>query len=321
MLNNYNVRKLILQHSMNILTYNHTISSLFVLSGRLYQKNIIPILILTAVLIGPAFLIGIAGMSEVESILFFLSVRVLEAGITLGIIGTAFGRYFPTLGVLRVFRSIVLLGTIHVAILQYLLFITGVMGLTLPFPFNILIIALWLAGLLLTSMSQPVFIVEGVRGIRAMIRSIQLARGDLSRVFFVVVISTILQFIVFAVFFSLFMPDLNLNGEHNQSSSLPLLMSEILNDPEVHVAIRWSQYLASLLFYPFSSLVTGLLYFDLTSRQRELNLDQMAQFSNRMFGTSLSENDESDEEDNEEIIEPAKVEVIDPEQVDENKDK
>ena len=72
---------------MNLLTYNHTISSLFVLSGRLYQKNIIPILILTAVLIAPAFLIGFAGMSEVESIVFFISVRVLEAGITLGIIG------------------------------------------------------------------------------------------------------------------------------------------------------------------------------------------------------------------------------------------
>ena len=306
---------------MNLLTYNHTISSLFVLSGRLYQKNIIPILILTGVLILPAFLIGFTGMSEVESIVFFLSVRVLEAGITLGIIGTAFGRFFPALGILRVFRSIILLGTIHVAILQYLLFITGVMGLTLPFPFNILIIALWLGGLLLTSMSQPVFIVEGVRGIRAMIRSIQLARGDLSRVFFVVVISTILQFIVFAFFFSLFMPELNLNGEHDQSGSIPLLMSEILNDPEVHVAIRWSQYLASLLFYPFSSLVTGLLYFDLSNRHRELNLDQMAEFSNRMFGTSLSENDESDEEDNEEIIEQAKVEEIDPEQVDKNKDK
>ena len=62
-------------------------------------------------------------------------------------------------------------------------------------------------------------------------------------------------------------------------------------------------------------------YFDLASRKREMNLDQMAQFSNRMFGTSLSENDESDEEDNEEIIEPVKVEEIDPEQVDKNKDK
>ena len=306
---------------MNLLTYNHTIPSLFVLSGRLYQKNIIPILILTAVLIAPAFLIGFAGMSEVESIVFFLSVRVLEAGITLGIIGTAFGRYFPALGILRVFRSIILLGTIHVAILQYLLFITGVMGLTLPFPFNILIIALWLGGLLLTSMSQPVFIVEGVRGLRAMTRSIHLARGDLSRVFFVVVISTILQFIVFEIFFTLFMPEFNLNAEHNQSSSLPILISEILNDPEVHLAIRWSQYLASLFFYPYASLVTGLLYFDLASRQQVLKVDKLAQFSNRIFGTSLSGTEESDIDNDEEIIEPAKVEVIDPEEVDENKDK
>jgi NADH:ubiquinone oxidoreductase subunit K len=127
-----------------------------IVSGRLYQKNIIPILILTSVIIAPAFLLGFAGFSEVESIVFFLSVRVLEAAVTLGIIGTAFGSYFPSLGILRVFRSIILLGTIHVAILQYLLFITGVMGLTLPFPLNIVVIALWLGGLLLTSMSQPV---------------------------------------------------------------------------------------------------------------------------------------------------------------------
>ena len=306
---------------MNLLTYNHTISSLFILSGRLYQKNIIPILILTAVLIAPALLIGFAGMSEVESILFFLSVRLLEAGITLGIIGTAFGKFFPTLGILRVFRSIILLGTIHVAILQYLLFITGVMGLTLPFQFNILIIALWLGDMMLTSIAQPVFIVDGVRGMRAMIRSIQLARADLSRVFFVVVLSTILQFFVFAMFFTLFMPELNLNVDQNQGNSLPILMSDILNNPEVHLAIRWSQYLASLLFYPFASLVTGLLYFDLASRQQALNVDKLAQFSNRMFGTSLSETEESDKDNNEEIIEPTEVEVIDPEHADEEKNK
>jgi hypothetical protein len=306
---------------MNLLTYNHSIASLFILSGRLYQKNIIPILILTSVIIAPAFLLGFAGFSEVESIVFFLSVRVLEAAVTLGIIGTAFGSYFPSLGILRVFRSIILLGTIHVAILQYLLFITGVMGLTLPFPLNIVVIALWLGGLLLTSMSQPVFIVEGTRGIRALIRSIQLARGDLSRVFFVVVISTILQFIVFAVFFTLFMPDFNLDVEHTQNSSLPILMSEILNDPQVHLAIRWSQYLASLLFYPFASLVTCFLYFDLARRQQSLNVDKLAQFSNQMFGTPLSANEEAEMGENEEIIEPSKVEVIDPETADTNKDK
>jgi len=327
MLDDYRARKLNLNHSMNLFTYNHTISSIFVLSGRLYQNNIIPILILTAVLIAPSYLIGFAGMSKVEPIVFALSVRVLEAGITMGIIGTAFGRFFPTLGILRVFRSITLLGTIHVAILQYLLLYSGlVMGFLIPYPLNLLIILVWLGGLLLTSMSQPVFIVEGVRGIRAMKRSIELARGDLSRVFFVLALSTILQFIVFSFFFILFAPEsfyalFNLNADHYQSNSLTILRSDMVNDPEIFSAISWSQYLTSLLFYPFASLVISLLYFDLASRKQVLNVDKLAQFSNRMFGTSLSDTEESDKDDNEEIIEPAKVEVIDPEQADENKDK
>ena len=54
---------------MNLLTYNHTISSLFVLSGRLYQKNIIPILILTAVLIAPGIIFGFLGMGNFGTIL------------------------------------------------------------------------------------------------------------------------------------------------------------------------------------------------------------------------------------------------------------
>ena len=79
--------------------------------------------------------------------------------------------------------------------------------------------------------------------------------------------------------------------------------------------------MASLLFYPFASLVTGLLYFDLASRQQVLNVDKLAQFSNRMLGTSLSETEQSDKDDKEVIIEPEKVEVIDPEQSTEYKDK
>ena len=215
---------------MNLLNYNHSISSLFILSIRFYQKNIIPILFLTAALIAPAFLIGFAGWGEPESVVFFLSVHLLEGAITLGVIGTAFGSYFPSLGILRALRSPLILGAVHVAILQYLLFITGVMGLTIPFPFSILVIALWLGGLLLTSMAQQVFIVEGVRGIRAMARSIQLARTNLSRVFVVVVISTLMQFFVFAILFTLFMPDLNLNIDAEENDAVPFLLSEILND-------------------------------------------------------------------------------------------
>ena len=112
---------------MNLLNFSHSIPSLFVLSFRIYQKNFISILFLTAALVAPAFFMGFAGWGETESIVFFLSVHLLEGAITLGVIGLAFGSFFPTLSVLRAFRSPLFLGSIHVAILQYLLFITGVM--------------------------------------------------------------------------------------------------------------------------------------------------------------------------------------------------
>lgn len=196
------------------------------------------------------------------------------------------------------------------------------MGLTLPFPFSILVVTLWLGGLLLTSMAQPVFIVEGVRGMRALLRSIQLARGDLSRVFIVVVISTVLQFVVFALLFSIFMPDLNLNIEPDESGALPILLSEILNDPGVTMAIRWSQYLASLLFYPFASLLSTFLYFDLAQRQQVLNLEHLEKFSNQLFGTDINEKATADKEAaEEEIIETPVAEIVDPGPSAEDKEK
>ena len=307
---------------MNLLNFNHSLSSLFVLSFRIYKKNFISILFLTVALVAPAFFMGFAGWGETESIVFFLSVHMLEAAITLGVIGLAFGSFFPTLSILRAFRSPLFLGSIHVAILQYLLFITGVMGLTLPFPFSILIITLWLSGLLLTSMAQPVFIVEGLRGTRAMIRSIQLARANLSRVFIVVVISTVLQFIVFALLFTIFMPDLDLNIEPNEGGTLPILLSDILNDPGVNMAIRWSQYLASLLFYPFASLLSTFLYFDLAQRQKVINLDHLEQFSNHLFGTDLNQNKDVRKTPAEEEVKcPPVTDIIDPDPSTEDKDK
>ena len=308
---------------MNLLNFSHSIPSLFVLSGKIYQKNFISILFLTAALVAPAFFIGIGGWAKTEGIVLTIAVYfLLKAAITLGVIGLAFGSFFPTMGILRAFRSPLFLGSIHVAFLQYLLFITGIMGLTLPFPLSILIVMPWLGGLLLTSMAQQVFIVEGVRGMRALVRSIQLARGDLSRVFIVVVISTVLQFVVFALLFTIFMPDLNLNIEPNESGALPILLSEILNDPGVTTAIRWSQYLASLLFYPFASLLSTFLYFDLAQRQQGLNMEHLEKFSNQLFGTDLNEKAAAEKPAvEEEIIEAPVVETIDPEPSAEDKEK
>ena len=151
---------------------------------------------------------------------------------------------------------------------------------------------------------------------------IQLARGDLSRVFIVVVISTVLQFVVFALLFSIFMPDLNLNIEPDESGALPILLSEILNDPGVTMAIRWSQYLASLLFYTFASLLSTFLYFDLAQRQQVLNLEHLEKFSNQLFGTDINEKAAADKEaTEEEIIETPVAEIVDPEPSAEDKEK
>ena len=84
------------------------------------------------------------------------------------------------------------------------------------------------------------------------------------------------------------MPELNLNIDPNDNEALPFNLYEILSDPGIHLAIRWTQYLASMLFYPFASLVTCLLYFDLAQRQKVLNVDQLAKFSNQLFGTPLA---------------------------------
>ena len=67
---------------MNLLNFNHSLSSLFVLSFRIYKKNFISILFLTVALVAPAFFMGFAGWGETESIVFFLSVHMLEAAIT-----------------------------------------------------------------------------------------------------------------------------------------------------------------------------------------------------------------------------------------------
>lgn len=306
---------------MNLLNFNHSITSLFVLSFRVYQKNFISILFLTSTIMLPAFIIGILDWSKTESIIFFLSAHLLEGAITLGIIGIAFGHFFPSIGILRSFRSFFFIGSIHVALLQYLLFITGVMGLTLPFPFSIIVITFWLVGLLLTSMAQPIFVVENVRGVRALGKSIKLARSNLSRVFFVLVISTVLQFLLFAFIFSIFMPDLNLNLQQNNQVALPILFSEILSDTRVNQAIRWAQYLVSLLFYPFASLLCTFLYFDLSKQQNLLNISHLEQMSNKLFGTPIQEAKESEEIKEDNYLEPTDVKIVDPEGSIEDKEK
>ncbi len=297
---------------MNLLNFNHSIPSIFIISFRVYKKYFVSILFLTIILMGPAFLLGISGWSETESIIFFLSAHILEGAICLGVIGTAFGTFFPSIGILRNFRSTFLFGSLHIAILQYLLFITGVIGLTLPFPLSIIAISLWLVGMLMTYIAQPVFAIEGIRGMGAMLRSIKLVRNNLSFVFFVVVISTVMQFLIFALMFTIFMPDLNLNIENNESKGIQILLSDILSDSRINMTIRYTQYFVSLLFYPFASLVCTFLYFDISQKENPLNMDHLEQMSNKLFGTPIGVNQKSKEPSEDDFVETKRVNIISP---------
>ena len=152
-------------------------------------------------------------------------------------------------------------------------------------------------------------------------RSIKLSLSNKGQVFSVVVLSTVLQFFVFAILFTLFMPDLNLNIDAEDNDAVPLFLSEILSDPGIHTAIRWAQYLASLLFYPFASLVMTFLYFDLAQRQQVLNMDHLAKFSNEFFGTPLAGTAEPASQAEEEVVEPSEVEILNPDSSEEDKEK
>ena len=274
---------------MNMLNYPHTLFTLFKLGWKLFQKNLVGMLVLTVVLLAPSLVVGLAKWFETESVVFFLSMRVLESAMALGVIAMANGSAFPPSGILRRMRSSMLFGSIHVAILQYLLFVVGVMGLTvLPFPFNFVVVVLWLAGLFYFSLAQPVFVLEGLRGMQAMVRSFRLVKTRFGRVFMVVGISMLMQFILFALFFRIFLPDLNLQTT-GETEELQIQLSVILQDAGVHRAMRLSQYLTALLFFPFAALLTVLLYFDLIRQEGQVKFEQFNKMANQLFGTPLQE--------------------------------
>ena len=155
---------------MNPLTHSHSFLSLFVSSFRLYRKHFLPMVLLTGVLLIPSMLLSIGGLIETESVLFMLMMHILEAAMALGVVVLAFqGGAFPTLGILNIFRSRVFFGAMHIAVLQYMLFLFGVIGMTLPFPINVMMVSLWLFSLFAFSLAQPVYMVEQVRGLPALL--------------------------------------------------------------------------------------------------------------------------------------------------------
>ena len=268
---------------MNPLTHSHSFLSLFVSSFRLYRKHFLPMVLLTGVLLIPSMLLSIGGLIETESVLFMLMMHILEGAMALGVVVLAFqGGAFPTLGILNIFRSRVFFGAMHIAVLQYMLFLFGVIGMTLPFPINVMMVSLWLFSLFAFSLAQPVYMVEQVRGLPALARSFQLVRTKLSRVSGVVVTSTALQFLLMWVLLQAFLPELDF--ELNPDSALEVQIIGLIQNEEVKQAIHWAKYLTALFFFPFAALLFVLLYFDLAHQESGFQLEQLEQLSQRWFG-------------------------------------
>ena len=51
---------------MNLFTYPHTVTTLFKLSFKLFQKNLLGMLMLTVVLLAPSLIVGLAQWFETE---------------------------------------------------------------------------------------------------------------------------------------------------------------------------------------------------------------------------------------------------------------
>ena len=116
-----------------------------------------------------------------------------------------------------------------------------------------------------------------------MIRSFQLVRGRFGRVFVIVVLSMLIQFTIFAFIFRIFLPELDLLSV-DDTEQIQIQLGTILQNAGVHRAMRLSQYLTALIFFPFAALLTVLLYFDLVNQEGQVKSDYFSKLATQFFG-------------------------------------
>ncbi|MBF0280144.1 MAG: hypothetical protein HQM13_20260 [SAR324 cluster bacterium] len=238
----------------------HSIAQCFILAFRIYRIYFIPIMILSISLLIPSVVTGLLGL-EIEHIVFFVTIRLTEAAMTLGLVALLFQPVFPAIGILKSVRSRLFFGAVHVAILQFIIFLTGSMFAVLPFPLNMILFLILIGSIFVFSLSQTIYILEGERGFRALVASFRLVQSNASKTILTIIFLGTAKLVLFSFLLVSFLPELNLGSPENLEKVENLMA--ILQTPEVIQALRWSQYLGYLLLYPFASLVLVLLYIDL----------------------------------------------------------
>lgn len=242
------------------LLQRHTVTQCFTLGLRIYRMNLIPIVLLSIALLIPSFAAGLIPF-EIEHVVFFIIIRLTEAAMALGVVSLIFQPIFPTTGILKSGTSRLGLGAIHIAILQFIIILTGSMFAVFPFPLNMILFVFLMVSIFVFAFSQIIYIIEGERGFRAMMASFRLVRSNASKTVITIILLGALKLALFSLLFLTFLPDFEIQPTE-QLEDLQQLVA-ILQTPETLGALRWSQYLGFIVLYPFSAIVLVLLYIDL----------------------------------------------------------
>ncbi len=245
----------------------HTIVQCFALGFRIYRTNFIPIFILSATLLIPPIISSLLNL-EIEHILFFLTIRLTEAAMTLGVISLMFQSIFPAIGILKGTQARLVLGAIHVGILQFVFFLVGSMFAVLPLPLNAILFFCLIVSVFAFALAQTIYIIEEERGFRALVASYRLVQTNMPKTIMTIILLGTIKLIFFSILFLSLLPDIELNPAENAEVVPQMLI--LLQNPEVLSALRWSQYIGYLLVYPFAAIVIVLLYIDLKLKHSHL---------------------------------------------------
>ncbi|MBF0239563.1 MAG: hypothetical protein HQM12_17820 [SAR324 cluster bacterium] len=264
-----------------------TIWDLFRLSLRIYVTHFVPVTLMTALMLAPCIILGVSGFFGPEMIVFFLSERVIEAVMTLGIIALGLRPVFPVTRLFQTMKSSLFFSSMHIAIIQYLIFATGMMGLFVSsFPINVIIVTLWISSIIFFSLAQPIFITEGLRSFQALNRSLQIIRPLFARVFLIVMVIKFLQVVLPTLMTLMLLPENAIPVAENPDEMMKAL-TEFLKNPDVLWSIRLSQYTTSLFLAPFSAIVFSLLCLNLLNIQGQLNMERFIRIGTFLQGIDL----------------------------------
>lgn len=186
------------------------------------------------------------------------SAAIRGVPVTVGsVLGATAARYWPLWGLALLF---VLAVIAFVILFIIFLFVTGLFGAAVGW---ILFIPLgfWIGVRLVISV--PALLVEGIGPVRALRRSWDLVRGSWWRSFGILLVTLILELVLYLVFLGFF-------------QAIAAITPGVSDDLRSVLSLVGTT-LVSALIGPLAAIVVTLLYFDLRVRTEGYDLDQLAQ--------------------------------------------